>query len=812
MTNEISTGESIAHSKSELLTWMKGANRTFKWDALVAFDRATIEAVFREQYIRRYIGVQRYPLITGARNLLGSVYRAVDKVILGPPRVSFELSTVASDKPVVKVTLPIMGGYETKLSYEANGRVVIDRINFISILQSPTVTGVMNFKALQQVGEVGVIALDLKDGVYQLNIGKTDWEITEGGKIFSDAFKTWDAADTQWIVNRIRRNTGVMAVESFALRSQRKSTTAILGDADYEEGAVVAFVKMEGEYEAGGIPARESDMKYLIPDDLGDQYTATVIIKDIRVMLAFIKNVLMGTPHNRILEPSPFEATVIREADRGTLKITNALLFLGGYSTVVWGLPGYGSTRVVMYTYNINATIGTSRSAMSFSIEQPSAQNGQEAVMVITTQLVDAIMPVGIELKTQHQDTIVHNTQASATYISRYAMRLDGQSQSVKMHLVSSSTSGLSCKPYEFNSPYAQWSSVEANIISALERYGRLLTSQLNLSIVGVETFPLTGLLFSAPYRTKLIESASPQDIAMFGHVAPGLLNFTITTPFQAVAAGGTHDFAISDPAIGVIWSVKNLPGQSFPTGQISDTGRYTAPTLAQLTGPQKQVVVTARSGLTTASALVSVVRRGVELNPLVACVQAGKSEGSTVTVGKISSATAVWASVAPEDGRLEPVAGQPNAREFVPPSSPIPDVLLKVVTLSATVDGVTERAYMVVQHNAIAAVGILAAEFNPANRTAQLSAPDFSDVNWQWEVVAGSATIDNAGVLRADANPELPFVVVTAIWAPLPNIPPYWGYILLPLPLAPYPEKPTVNSHSPVLLGQPSSQPFGAI
>lgn len=75
MSDPSSDDTAINISKDKLLEWLETKNRTFGWDALAAYDRATINAAFREQYLRRYTGGGRLPVITGSEPVGDRVYR-----------------------------------------------------------------------------------------------------------------------------------------------------------------------------------------------------------------------------------------------------------------------------------------------------------------------------------------------------------------------------------------------------------------------------------------------------------------------------------------------------------------------------------------------------------------------------------------------------------------------------------------------------------------------------------------------------------------------------------------------------------------
>lgn len=798
MINEINKHSSITNSKDDLLEWMSQRNVTCGWDALVAFDRATVNTIFQEQYIRHYGNGKRFPVFSSSIPLLQGLTRSLSSIEMGPPQVSFADSSIEQEAPVVQVTLPIVSGLETTLTYGINDYITVESINNINVLQSPTVTGVLNFKDVKQVGTVGVITLDLKDGTYKLNLGQTNWEMTEGGKAIKEQFDLWSDEETQWVVNKIIRNTGSLAVERFAIRSQRKSAVAVRSDAEYGDGAVVAFVRMEGAQTKDSYPSTEEEMRYLVPDDQGDRYTTTVVIQDARLLFTLIKHVFMG-PHpigDYTLERTPFEYHLINENNRNKLVVDEGSLRLkaGGH--------GFHETAPTPNTRascrSTHTPVGPGQSTVSFEIEQPNASNNHKMGVLMRIELVDAEVELTTYKVPNNVDLVETKVQMSGSMIARYQLNFNNAGQSISLTRLSETISNISLKPYQFQSSTNTWAQVEPHLRQVTEIFFKYL-ADLNDLATDITTFPLTNLLFGRPYTTVLAEATLAQDSVMFGHIAPNKLEFTLSTPQPVLLQGGVHQFALSNPDVNVTWRLDNLRGETSHPGSINQSGQYTAPSAKDIPGSQLRVVVTATAGQTTASALITVVKKSMELSPRMASVKVGPEGVIKLTAKGLPGVTPVWGSVPAGRGELEAVPGEPDARYFHPPRVPTQGVIVDVVPISVTGGGVTETSHVVVMHQDNAALKPIAKNFT--SRTVELDIPipsasgggssSSSDSEVEWKVVAGSATIDSRGVLTADADPAVPFVVVTAVadvanpWVVI------WGYVVLSLPLAPFPPEP---------------------
>lgn len=142
--NIIDTGTDA--TQDELVAWLKTGSKTLGYDALVAFDRSTVNLIYQEQYLRRLSADATFPPIQTVAALINRVYLGMAGVEVGAPRVSFDVADIADEQALVRVDLPMVGGLETQLEYSVNNYRTLTKINPISILRSPNLTGVMSFE------------------------------------------------------------------------------------------------------------------------------------------------------------------------------------------------------------------------------------------------------------------------------------------------------------------------------------------------------------------------------------------------------------------------------------------------------------------------------------------------------------------------------------------------------------------------------------------------------------------------------------------------------------------------------------------
>jgi hypothetical protein len=262
------------------------------------------------------------------------------------------------------------------------------------------------------------------------------------------------------------------------------------------------------------------------------------------------------------------------------------------------------------------------------------------------------------------------------------------------------------------------------------------------------------------------------------------------------------HSFKVNSTSTSIRWKVENIPGDISFAGAINAvTGVYTAPTAEQIEGLQLRVKVTAYEGGYSTSALVTVLRRPVNINPRIQFIGAGAS--CDLSAGAMPGLAKTWTAVPAALGTLTQSSLANRDKRFTAPAKKI-GVALDVVPITVTAGGKSESAYVCVIHDA-SIILVTAGTIDIGRQTVQLQAELIAlpiEITFTWSVVAGSGSISASGLLSADAEPSEPFVLVTATGQALGVE--LMGYICLPLPLAPFPLHETlpINSVPTYVLG----------
>jgi len=289
-------------------------------------------------------------------------------------------------------------------------------------------------------------------------------------------------------------------------------------------------------------------------------------------------------------------------------------------------------------------------------------------------------------------------------------------------------------------------------------------------------------------------------DLAIFGHVGPTLTAFTLNSQEPVIGRGDTFQFSTIPPMSNVTWKVENIPGSDGQPGTINTSGRYTAPNAGQFAGDYTRVRVTATAGGNSSSALVSVLRDDIAINPLVQVVGAGDAAGREVSAGALNSNVLDWSVGDPSTGaRVVPSIKEGGDHTYYPgPRSDDRNLVFsldQIIVTNPHTKKTAQSAALVLHQQPNMTVTILPGSGGPANQVRLQAAiggyvidPEEEDLSWA--VFAGSGRVDpKTGVFTVDPLGAHKFAVVTAHIPGVRGRPSDDGFIILPIPLFAVPE-----------------------
>ena len=770
-----------ANSKAELLEWLKSGSQTLGWDAILAVDRGTINNAFRDQYVQGASVEGGYPAVSAIVPLISPRYVIFSECVFGEPIISFENASILSSHSPVRMAIPVIGGRELEVEYGATPSVrAIKQCNVMA-------RRVLEFDATLEIvaepGSVGVMCVDLTKGTnYRLTSTGSETEQQVAGEALRVAFEqAWTPQQRRWVVSRVNSTPGELEVASFSIRSQAAPGATQRTAANYGDGAVVAFVTMRGG-ESGRYPGSESQLKYLVPGD-GPLFTASVLINSKKFLLA-LGNSLFRSTNQWVNNAGRFEGfgnpgyqslksiggEVWRDSNPHRANAGHWVKPLPGRGWSLWGGDRYPCSIRLSLIADSTGDLNVLRFGLSM--------NGCSDWLQVST--LD-------NFKFGSHEYFIRGGFEAKTKIVLDVVRQSISTTDV-FDTVQSQTS-ISSPGY--STSMASWAEVSA-VMTPLTA-GRISVAgrKIGLRSTLLDLFPVNSLLFSGAYQVRLSEIASPNDFIMFGHVGTRPNTFVISTPLPIIAAGEIHRFGTTSSESGMTWAVDNLPGETCPVGRIHpQTGIYTTPSRSEIRGAQVRVHVTASKGAFTATALMTVVKQPLCVNPLIKYVQIG--DYLDLSTSTLSAGTLTWSPVPDAQGQLIDSPLGAGYKRFVAPTVATRYKGVDLVKLRVTAGRESADAYVAVIHSPVA-IQIRTDAMDTTGQTIRLSAwmtgEELPPEIVEWKVLGGAGTIDDEGVLSCPVNPQEPFVMVMA--TATEDNRSYFDYLLLPLPLAPLPDRP---------------------
>lgn len=776
--------EITGNTKAELLQWMSQDRRTFKWGALLAFDRATANKVFRERYVTSFNSNSYFPKISVFGTSTGSYRPDFTDCVLGEPLLAFQGSKIISSAPTCKVTLNIIGGRE--VVYDMSGSTVATKISTLSALNAPKLEIDLDLGVAPETGYAGVIAVDLAAGnEYRLSLGNTVLETTLSGNLFKAEIAKWSADRKKWVINRVKSNEGPFAIDSFQLRTQAAPGANARAAENYGDGAVVAFIKLVGG-EAPSFPSEESQFRYLVPNDVGEGYTSTFVVnQDTYVKLLTAD----------ILKPQTGGMQLIASELIGDWQFINNVYRGNITSGAIWrdtnrhSLPGHPDSWVELK--------GSAPTDNFFKVGEDTGHSMR--VGVGEDSRYEANIWIDSTLYKYRDVTVSHpgggnyyvneDIEMDHRIVAKWPITVAHGSVRVGYPQITGSTHFEMRKIGDPTNPFFDFKEIQKAMAVPLHEDLRLRLQIHEGVPISLDILPLQSFLFSEPYSTELKEVYAPRDLVMFGHLAPWHTAFELATPLHTLYAGSTHVFSALGDVTGLSYAVENLPGESTPKGSVvANTGAYTAPTVAELKGAEVRVKIKVTKGAYSTTALVTVVPRKVNVTPNIQFVTAQGSNAGYLSAGSLGGVAVHWNSdIDEERGSLKDSDKEDRDRMFVPPAAPKQGTFLDLVPVEVTAESETATAYVAVLHYP-ASIVISKSQLHVGNQTIRLSGeiagdPLYPEAEWEVLVGPGRFADPHDGFLEIDKTQTFPFVLVSVKEGRRDT-----GYVLLPLPLAEFP------------------------
>nr|WP_314494006.1 hypothetical protein [uncultured Pseudomonas sp.] len=801
------------YSLNQLIEWMKEQPRTLGWGMICAFDRTQLNTLLTQEYIRRFKTSSYLDPISGTIANGDERRFALKDFTLDRPRLSFENVDLNDSK--ARLRMRVVGGTQLGLK-NVGGQWYAREIRETSPLQGPELS--LNLRLDQVpgvVGEQGELRLDLKySDDFRMTVSEDRIEQNLVGAYFQQKFAALDDEKRVFPIGRIERGVHeLLQPQSFVMRTQARRRTA-----DDPEGAVLGFVRWEGDAE-GTLPTPGSDFRYLIPND-GNR-SATVMVESSRVLLSHVMNTFKTKAVN-----SSFGIT---RDETGRIKEVRAT---GGYINLpVTDLPVYIDENIVYFRASLDPVPMASRMRLVLS---PSRE--LTIVFPVSTRMDLSLDSLSLAQRQEQAmwracsyDMSYVRAEASLTYSMGAEFRLtdakglDSVYENVVLKDVHAphiwfedpdlrlSNPGEGCKSF-----LPQFRTMVRNAVGRMEEalwhptegivnvVQMLLDSHLSLD-TSIRALMLDTLKLNFGNTLIADELLAPNDVGVFGRVNPRTTSFVVSPLEHNLVAGTTRQFSVTPTTNALTWSVEPILASvlSKQIGTIDPhTGLYTAPTADSFAGPfvRLRVTATSRGNDFSSSALVTVLRNALQVNPVAYVMQAGAA--LSLEAGYLGEASRLtWAI---KDASLGgAVAGQGltaqyTAPQTMPPSDPDDPYdaglafIADEVEVRDAASGVLSTAVVIVE-SATKSPMLVTREVDPANGNVQLVAfingRPRDPAKVEWAVRHGPGTFGNTsgkpnGVYTSGPSGDQTFALLTATYHSEDDGV-FEGYVLQPLPIS---------------------------
>ncbi len=770
MSKQNSTGRSP--SETELLEWMKLKLRTFGWDALLAYDRTSLNESLLRDYLERY---EHHPFgnpIAGRVVISeNTVWEYLYAVRLGAPELSFEQSKITSAR--ISTSARALCGAQVSVEVVNGSPKHITRIAQYSPLQAPRLVVNAFIEDPAAPGEhVRYVQADMTAGEnYRFSFPGPLQQQLKGGD-----FLRQHMASLPQSAHHVRLNTlsawpggtfvpGVVRPGPVPIRDGDGNATA--------EGALTLLIAAGGS-EPGVLPDPEGDWMYPIPSGYG----AALWVAGPHVMYHIVGAGIRGSYPDAEFE---FDSS----NDPSTLTLTK------------------GSIKVIVDNLDV-PPIG----ALSYEFQAPISSDP-----LFSTPIKISRTGTGLRLDwkmstfSQVEPPLLKSPATGAASALDSAWRISGDysfSSSANSSLaVSSSTHpGGWFKPLYRQAAildrlhYDHFPAISLALTSGLSRELESMVNELGDAMEGsdglgdLDRIRWDGVGCPGGAGLALGTVHFPRDMVVFGNLGAVPGKFLLTPTRRRVGAGGTLQLEVTPAQSGLEWTLQPLDGLQGSVGSVSSSGVYTAPSAGEIEGGFRLVKVTASGPAHASMALVEVLKEQVALNPLVFAVaspgaqvrmSAGSQDGEALEWSLLTATGAKLEQAASEEGALF----DPGDHLYVRGDGLTGGFFSVDEVTVRTNSGATRTTFVLVVEKQRRGVIKIRSDGRSNRDQVQLEfdgggAQPIPDADWKVQIGGGS--ISPTGLYTRDPQSQLPYAVITAEYefeyGHLAN------YLILPVPL----------------------------
>ncbi|MCJ2374996.1 hypothetical protein [Pseudomonas sp. RGM 3321] len=593
-------------------------NVMWGWDSIAAMARGKVNNLLLQEYIARFSSNAYLKPVSGEVILSEGFKENIHNFILDAPRLAFSNDKLGQSHATL--TCSILGGTQLTMKNNVDNWEAY-RVIHIDALQGPKLTLDL---ALERVPGIvqsdGRVRLDLKDSDnFILTFAADRADRVLGGAFFKVLFNALPDEERIWTLGVIKRGSpnNLMHPQSFKLRTQTNPAAPLDPHAaNYGDGAVLVFIRLEGSQEGGNIPV---EYQYLIPDDVGKDYSATVLFSAERTFKAAV---LIGEVMTAI--SSIFDGLTFRRVHDASGRLIKATASSGIFIT---SQPGFATYPVRVDGVTVTAELWSAGTQLDAAGKKPlSVEIDDEGRAVLTwtaeaQELVILTVP-GYDTPALTASKVVTVVVTCAYTFAEYAndlvLRPSLAISTTSSEVISKSNPGASLSVaaliFTVGANFATLNAqrFEASIRDTLKRD---LEANVPISAFIRESIDLN---FNEAIVPDVLRA--PRDIAAFGRIKSSGADFVVSPAEHLMVVDSSTTFSIQPPGANVMWSVERLQGDAQNFGAINGTGRYYAPeaSLTELAFTRVRVTATDMNSNYRSSALVTILTNPITVNPLI--------------------------------------------------------------------------------------------------------------------------------------------------------------------------------------------------
>lgn len=662
------------YSEKELVAWMKekdehNIDKMFGWGIIAAVQRVKANHVILQAYIRHFERGSYIEPQSGEVQTDGGNKYIIENAVLDVPRMSFENARLLDSKS--RLRMAMVGGNLVEI--EEKVRAVVRSIaQYGPILRPELQMDLALTEANGYVAAGGEIYLNLaKANNFLFNFGGVPEAQAKLGAFFEKKFKALPEEKCIYQLGRIMPGGNeAMRPDEFMLVTHPRDPENLDG-----EGAIISLIKLEGD-KRGTIPSDDTQLKYLIPNDAGKDYSATVMLGSRRLALGQMMHAL-----REVIEDATFELEYKDEG--GQRLLTGAKLTKGELRIPAQDVEITHDAGALFRELIASIHIDSIHCDLANSLKIKFGADGvieldMEVMGWVTCKTTNVrskngygflewwVKVHGIDLERLYKsssETFVADVSAGYKLVADEGGKLEKQYFEYKpRYLASHADPASACAgPAKDDEADSETSSEDLTLpefLLTILATAQLLTILRLFYEVGAipNATSVRGVLedtlnktFSLPSTVKALiddtikfnfgnaiiadNTHLPSGAVAFGRVNPNTISFVIDDLEPILGSGQKHKFNTVPARKGLTWRVESLGGQA---GTITPDGEYTAPEAEHIDGLFTRVRVVATDGQFESSALATVVRQSLMITPLVATTwgyEKGTAEGDKKTV-----------------------------------------------------------------------------------------------------------------------------------------------------------------------------------